>query len=95
MKTYICLINFTEQGVRALKESPTRAGAFRASLEAAGIKVICQLWTTGPYDGLLVVQGEDEISILSQLTHLATLGNVRATSLRAFDASEFAAIVGG
>ncbi len=92
--TYVALINYTDQGDRSLKQSPQRALAFRQSIEAAGIKVLAQLWTTGVHDGVLILQGDSEEKVLRTLTQLAALGNVRTQSLRAFDAAEFAAIVG-
>ena len=92
--TYVTLITYTDQGVRNLKQSPQRAQAFRQSAEAAGIKVLAQLWTSGACDGLLILEGDSEEKVLGALAHLASLGNVRTQSLRAFDAAEFAAIVG-
>ena len=92
--TYLTLITYTDQGIRNLKQSPQRAQAFRQSAEAAGIKVLAQLWTAGAYDGLLILEGDSEEKVLSTLAQLASLGNVRTQSLRAFDAAEFGAIVG-
>ena len=89
MKTYLSLLTFTEQGVRNLSQSPQRAAAFRQSAEAAGVKIVTQLWTTGAYDGVLVLQGENEETLLRVLTQLAAQGNVRTHTLRAFDAAEF------
>ena len=92
--TYATLITYTDQGVRNLKQSPQRAKAFRQTAEAAGLKVLAQLWTVGAYDGLLILEGDSEEKVLGALTQLASLGNVRTQSLRAFDADGFAGIVG-
>jgi uncharacterized protein with GYD domain len=92
--TYVTLITYTDQGVRNLKQSPQRAQAFRQSAEAAGLKVLAQLWTAGAYDGLIILEGESEEKVLGALANLASLGNVRTQSLRAFDADGFVAIVG-
>ncbi len=92
--TYITLITYTDQGVRSLKQSPQRAQAFRQSAESAGLKVLAQLWTVGAYDGLLILEGDSEEKVLGSLGHLASLGNVRTQSLRAFDADGFAGLVG-
>ena len=92
--TYATLITYTDQGVRNLKQSPQRAKAFRQTAEAAGLKVLAQLWTLGAYDGLLIIEGDSEEKVLGALTQLASLGNVRTQSLRAFDADGFAGIVG-
>jgi uncharacterized protein with GYD domain len=93
MARYVCLVRFTEQGVRALKKSAARALNFRKAAERSGIAVEAQLWTAGSCDGLLVLSG-DEKKILRCVAQLVALGNVRTESLRAFDAAEFQALVG-
>ena len=93
-KTYLSLLSFTDQGLRNLKQSPQRANAWRQQVEAGGVKVIAQLWTAGAYDGVVILQGESEQQVLGVLAQLASLGNVRTHSLRAYDAEEFAGITG-
>ena len=92
--TYVSLFTYTDQGVRNLKQSPQRAQVFRQGAEAAGLKVLALLWTVGAYDGVLILEGDSEGKVLGALAHLASLGNVRTQSLRAFDADGFAGIVG-
>ena len=93
MARYVTLIRFTDQGARALKNSPTRAREFREAAEKAGIAVETQLWTTGCCDGVLVLSGDEKL-LLRQLAQLVALGNVRTETLRAFDAKEFSGLVG-
>jgi uncharacterized protein with GYD domain len=93
--TYVSLLTYTDQGIRALGESPKRASAFRQQAEAAGVKVLAQLWTAGEYDGVLILQADREEQVLRVLAKLTAAGNVRTHSLRAFDADDFAALVGG
>ena len=92
--TYLVLLTYTGQGMRTIKQSPQRAKAWRQQIEGAGITVVAQIWTAGAYDGALILQSDNEQKILSALSQLASLGNVRTQSLRAFDAEEFAKIVG-
>ena len=93
--TYLTLITYTDQGIKNLKASPQRAAAWRKEAEAAGVKVIAQLWLTGKYDGALLLESDSEAKIFSELTRLTAAGNVRTRSLRSFDVNEFAALVGG
>lgn len=94
MKTiYVSLITFTDQGIRAIAQSPKRAAAFRKRAKAAGVKILSQLWTYGSCDGVLILEG-DETKILSVLAQLTAAGNVRTHTLRAFDAAGFATITG-
>ena len=94
MKTYLILLRFTDQGARNIEQSPLRARAFRQAAEQAGVKVLHQGWTTGKYDGVLLLQADNETKVLHCVADLSASGNVRPCSLRTFDADEFAAIVG-
>ena len=94
MARYVCLIRFTDQGVRAIKDSPARAAAFKRDAEKAGVSVETQLWTGGRYNGVLVLNG-DETAVLRAVTQLVAQGNVRVETLRAFNADEVKAITAG
>ena len=91
MARYATLIRFTEQGSRDLEKSASRAGAFKANAEKAGVTVEAQLWTAGSCDGIVILSG-DENKILRCLAQLVAQGNVRTETMRAFDAAEFKAI---
>ena len=93
MPRYVSLLRFTPQGVKNLKQSPARAAAFRKTVEKAGIKVEAQLWTTGKYDGILILNAASETKVLGVIARLAAQGNVSTQTMQAFDAQEFAAIV--
>src|SRR5262249_14778603 len=55
MARYLTLIRFTEQGAKTIKKSTARAADFRAAAEKVGVKVEAQYWTTGAYDGVLIL----------------------------------------
>ena len=95
MARYVTLIRFTPQGVKNIKQSPARGAAFRKAAEKAGVKVEAQLWTVGAYDGILILNATSETKALGAIAKLAAVGNVSTQTLQAFDAREFAAIVGG
>jgi len=88
MATFIVLLDFTDQGVRNLKDSPQRADAFNAYAEKAGVQIVGQYWTIGSHDGVLILEAPSEEVAASVLLHLAAGGNVRTTTLRAFDWAE-------
>ncbi len=94
MARYVSLLRFTAQGVKNLKQSPARAAAFGQAAEKAGVQVEMQLWTTGAYDGILILNAASEVKALSAIARLVATGNVTTQTLQAFDAKEFAAIVG-
>lgn len=94
MARYVALIRFTEKGARAIARSATRAAAFRQGAIRAGLKIEAQLWTTGRYDGVLIVSGASDAGVLAAIARLNALGNVRTETLQAFDAGEFRRIAG-
>ena len=94
MPRYVSLLRFTPQGVRNLKQSSARAAAFRKTVEKAGVKVEVQLWTAGKCDGILVLSAPNETKALNAIAKLAAAGNVSTHTMQAFDAKDFAAIVG-
>jgi uncharacterized protein with GYD domain len=94
MTRYLALLRFTDQGIKNLKKSPDRAASFRDKAEKAGVKIEAQYWTTGAYDGILILTAEDETKALRCLAALAAAGNVRTETLQALDAKEFAAVAG-
>ena len=94
MARYVSLLRFTPQGVKQIKQSPARAAAFCKVVEKAGVQVEMQLWTTGAYDGILILNAASEVKALNAIARLVATGNVSTETLQAFDAKEFAAIVG-
>jgi uncharacterized protein with GYD domain len=93
MPTYVTLSNFTEQGLRNIKDSPKRAEAFKNLAKEHGCTVKEILWTHGQYDVLAIVEAPDETAASSLALSIAKLGNVRGHTLRAFTAAEMAKIL--
>jgi uncharacterized protein with GYD domain len=77
MATFITLMNFTDQGIRNVKDSPARYEAFRTVAEKLGVTVKSVYWTVGQYDVVLVMEGSDEAAVTSALLKVGSLGNVR------------------
>ena len=94
MARYVSLLRFTAQGVKNLKQSLARAAAFCKVAEKAGVQVEMQLWTTGAYDGILILSAPSEVKALNAIARLVATGNVSTETLQAFDAKGFTAIVG-
>jgi uncharacterized protein with GYD domain len=93
MATFISLLNFTDQGIRNVKESPDRYEAFRAMAEKLGVKVKGFYYTIGHYDMVLIVEGSDEAAMTAMLK-VGSLGNVRTATLRGFSAEEMRKMIG-
>jgi len=93
MATFISLVNFTDQGIRNVKDSPDRYEAFRAMAERVGVTVKGVYYTIGRYDMVLIMEGSDEAAVTAMLK-VGSLGNVRTETLRCFSLEEMRKIVG-
>ncbi len=93
MATYIVLINFTDQGIRNVKQSPERAKAAIASAEKLGIKVKDLYWTLGAHDVVAVTDAPNDEAVTAWALETGSLGNVRTQTLRAYSADEMSKIL--
>ena len=93
MAKYVTLYNLTDQGIRNVKQSPSRFKAGVEAAQAAGMKVLGAYYTQGPYDLIVVSEADDEQTATAFTLGLAAQGNVRTLTMRAFDTDEFAKIV--
>jgi uncharacterized protein with GYD domain len=94
MVTYIVLVNFTDQGIRNVKDTPKRAKAWEEMAKTFGATVKGLFWTQGQYDVVTIVEAPDEASAMALTLSLGALGNVRTQTLRAFSAADMTGIVG-
>jgi len=93
MGKYVLLLNWTDQGIKNVKDTIKRADSFKSYLEKRGGKLTNLFYTFGQYD--LVVTAElpsDEIAMSVSLG-TGALGNVRVTTLKAFGVDETRRIV--
>lgn len=93
MTRYVVLLKFTEKGITRINESPDRAAAFRRNVESAGGKVEAQLWTIGPYDGVVIFTAPDDVKAAALTLNLGKSDSVSTCTLRAWDASEFKSVL--
>ncbi len=89
MATYLSLFNWTDQGIRTVKDSPKRLEAARKALKKLGGELKAFYMLQGNYDGVLVFDLPDEDAMTKFLLTTATAGNVRTTTLRAFTEEEY------
>lgn len=93
MAMYVVLANFTDQGVRNVKDSPKRAEAFKELAKSSGATVKDLYWTLGQYDIVATVDAPDDMAITALGLTLAKAGNVRTQTLRAFSQAEMGSIL--
>jgi uncharacterized protein with GYD domain len=92
MPRYVILWNWTDAGIKDVRETTARAERVTGEFEKRGATLEVH-WTVGPYDGIGIMDAPDDESATAALLWLGSTGNVRTTTMRAFDASEMARIL--
>ena len=94
MPRYVVLVNWTEQGVRNVKETlqlqPVLVGELA---DKHGLKLDQAYWTVGPYDMVTIFEAPDDEALSAHLLEIGSLGNVRTTTLRAYNEEEMSGIL--
>jgi uncharacterized protein with GYD domain len=93
MAMYVSLLQFTEQGIRNVKDTTKRAAAATAEAEKMGLKVRDSFWTLGPYDVVLLLEAPDDQSVTAFTLKVGSLGNVKTQTMRAFRSEEMDGIL--
>ena len=93
MAKFVTLYNFTDQGMRAVKESPARLQSGIEAARAAGMNILGAYYTQGPYDLVIVSEAHDEQAATAVTLGIAAQGNVRSVTMRAWDPDAFEQIL--
>ena len=93
MATYLLLCNFTDQGIRTIKEAPERRRRAEQRAEQMGCKIVAAFLTIGPYDLAMRVEAPDDETFARFALALGAQGNLRTTTLKAFPADDFERII--
>ena len=93
MPTYVSLVNWTEQGIKNLRDTVRRAEDARGLIETHGGQQRQMLWTLGEYDLVAVVDFPDDETATAVLLQIGAGGNVRTKTMKAFDAEQMSAII--
>ncbi len=93
MPTYVSLINWTDQGISAVKDTLDRSDRAAEAAEKYGARFEQLYWTVGPYDIVAIIEAPDEESVTAFLLETGSLGTVRTTTLRAYNREEMSGIL--
>jgi uncharacterized protein with GYD domain len=93
MPTYAVLVNWTDQGIRNVKQTIGRTDHGGEIAEKHGLKLKQAYWTVGAYDMVCIFEAPDEEAISAHLLEIGSLGNVRTTTLRAYSEEEMSGIL--
>jgi uncharacterized protein with GYD domain len=94
MAKYIALVDWTEQGIKGVKDSPKRLDAARALAKKFGCEMQDFYMTIGAHDMVAIMEAPDDEAMAKFALTLGSSGNVRTTTLKAFSEDAYRKIVG-
>ena len=93
MATYVTLYNFTDQGLKTIKDTVKRTEAATKAAAEMGMKVKEVVWTQGQYDLIVISEASDDVKANAFALNTLKMGNVRGQTLRAYTAAEMTKIL--
>ncbi|MFQ6000625.1 MAG: GYD domain-containing protein [Anaerolineae bacterium] len=93
MPTYVTLINYTQQGIQKIKESPARLDAAKAAFRAAGAEIKGFYLVLGRYDIVLIAEAPNADTVAKLALAIGSQGSIRTETLRAFTEDEYREII--
>ena len=95
MPNYIALLKWTPQGLREVKQSPSRLQAGRQGFEKQGVRIKEFFMVMGQYDCVAIVEAPDDTTLAKALLAIASQGSIVSETCRAFTEEEYVQIVHG
>ena len=89
MPTFMLSLNWTDQGIRAVKESPRRAQAARELAQKVGAEIKQVYLTSGDSDLIIFIEAPNGDNIAKFALALSSQGNVRTRTVRAWTQEEY------
>jgi uncharacterized protein with GYD domain len=90
MATFVLTIDWTDQGIRNVKEAPKRSEAAKALAKKVGSK---SRLTSGAHDILVLAEAPLGDHITKFALAVASLGNVRTSTSRAWPEAEWTKLI--
>jgi uncharacterized protein with GYD domain len=93
MPSYVLLVNWTDQGIRNVKGTVERTDDVARLVERYEGRLVQTYWTVGPYDLVAIAEAADDESATAFALELGSVGNVRTTTMRAYDREEMSRVL--
>jgi uncharacterized protein with GYD domain len=94
MPTFICFLNWTDQGAKNAKGANKRFQASKSMSEKLGGKLLSAYVTTGHYDVVLTLDMPNGEAMVKFASAISGSGNARTTTARAYPPDEFSKLAG-
>jgi uncharacterized protein with GYD domain len=90
MPTFVCLLNWTDQGAKTAKDAGKRYQSSKALAEKLGGKLLSSYITTGQHDVIATLDMPDGDAMARFAVAISASGNARTATVRAYPPEEFA-----
>ena len=92
MAKYIILGQWTDQGIRNVKDSPKRVDAVKALAAKVGGKI--DVWyTMGKFDFVAIAEAPNDEAYMQLALTIGAQGNARTTTLKAWSTDDGAKVI--
>jgi uncharacterized protein with GYD domain len=95
MPTFICFLNWTDQGARNAKDANKRFQASKSTVEKLGGKLLSAYVTTGQYDVVLTLDMPNGEAMAKFACAISGSGDARTTTVRGYTPDEFGKLAAG
>ena len=93
MARYIVLSSWTDQGIKSVKDSPSRLDAARGLAKKLGGELKDFYMTVGGSDMAIVADMPDDETMAKFALTIGMAGNIRTTTMKAFSEDAYRKIV--
>jgi uncharacterized protein with GYD domain len=93
MPTFILAMNWTDQGIRAVKDWPKRSTTARELGKKMSIDIKQVFLTSGESDLVAIVEAPDDSNVAKFCMAIGGHGNVRTRTMRAWSESELTKLI--
>lgn len=93
MPVFITLIRWTDQGIKNVKDAPSRLDQAREALKAVGGEMKAFYLTFGAYDGVVISEAPTGKAYAQFALSVASQGNVQTETLRGFTEEQYREII--
>jgi len=93
MPTFMLSLNFTDQGIRGIKDAPKRTQAARDLAKKVGVEIKQVYLTAGDSDLVIFVDTPNGDNVAKFALALSSVGNVHTRTGRVWSEAEFLKLV--
>lgn len=90
---FISSLNWTDQGIRNVKDAPKRAEAARDIAKKVDVEIRELYLTSGETDMVAILETDNGDNVAKFAMAISSLGNVRTRTARAWTASEMQKLI--